>query len=331
VPAVQAPREEVVRARFGDVVTRFAPSPTGDLHLGGAWTALASWVWARREGGTALLRVEDLDRPRVVPGAEVRILEDLAWLGLRWDEPVLRQSERDDAYERAIAHLSAAGLVYPCDCSRAEIARAASAPHAGEEGREMAYPGTCRDLDPGRPMKRPPSIRFRVPDEEIAYVDAIAGRVAQHLSRDVGDFVLKRGDGVFAYQLAVVVDDLATNVTDVVRGADLVASTPRQIALARALGAVPPAYAHVPLVVGADGARLEKRTRGITLRELRHAGVSAERVIGELAHGLGLAPTAAPAPAASIAQSLRDDARPIAWRRAPWPIPAALLSVRTPR
>jgi len=324
VPAVRA-------SRAGVVVTRFAPSPTGDLHLGGAWTALASWVWARREGGAALLRIEDLDRPRVVPGAESRILEDLAWLGLRWDEPALRQSERDEAYDQAIARLSAVGLVYPCDCSRAEIARAASAPHAGEEGHETVYPGTCRELDPERPMKRPPSLRFRVPDEEIAYVDGIAGHFAQHLSHDVGDFVLKRGDGVFAYQLAVVVDDLATKVTHVVRGADLMASTPRQIALARALGAVPPAYAHVPLVVGRDGARLEKRTRGVTLRELRAAGVGPERVVGELAYGLGLAPTPAPAPAGSIAESLRDLGRRVVWRREPWPIPASLVDARTPR
>lgn len=295
------------------------------MHLGGAWTALASWVWARRESGTALLRVEDLDRPRVVAGAESRIQEDLAWLGLRWDEPVLRQSERSTAYDRAIADLAAAGLVYPCDCSRAEIARAASAPHAGEEGHETVYPGTCRERDPERPMKRPPSLRFRVPDEEVVYVDAIAGRVAQHLRRDVGDFVLKRGDGVFAYQLAAVVDDLATKVTHVVRGEDLVASTPRQIALARALHGMPPEYAHVPLVVGPDGTRLEKRTRGVTVRELRGAGFGPERLVGELAHGLGLAPSPAPVTAEAVAESLRDSGRVVAWRRRPWPIPAALL------
>ena len=288
-------------------------------------------MWARREGGTALLRVEDLDRPRVVPGAEARILEDLAWLGLRWDGPVLRQSERGDAYDQAIAELAAAGSVYPCDCSRAEIARAASAPHAGEENRETVYPGTCRELDPGRPMKRAPSLRFRVPDEEVAYVDAIAGRVAQHLPRDVGDFVLKRGDGVFAYQLAVVVDDLATEITHVVRGADLVASTPRQIALARALRAAPPVYAHVPLVVGPEGSRLEKRTRGVTVRELREAGLRAERIIGELARGLGLSTSADPVTAEAIAESLRGRADAIPWRRDPWPISPALMEPFHPR
>jgi len=240
----------------------------------------------------------------------------------------LRQSERSDAYDQAIAELTAAGLVYPCDCSRAEIARAASAPHAGEEGRETVYPGTCRELDPDRPMKRPPSLRFRVPGGEVCYVDAIAGRVAQDLPRDVGDFVLRRGDGVFAYQLAVVVDDLATKVTHVVRGADLVASTPRQIALARALRATPPGYAHVPLVVGPDGSRLEKRTRGVTVRELRAAGLGAERIVGELAHGLGLSASANPVTAEAIAESLRDRADAIPWRREPWPIS---IDARRPR
>ena len=221
------------------VRTRFAPSPTGDLHLGGAWTALASWVLARREaGGSHVLRVEDLDRPRVVAGSEARIEDDLRWLGLDWDGEPVRQSERSAAYEEAIAALASQGLVYPCDCSRAEIARAASAPHAGEE---TVYPGLCRDRDPARAMKRPPSLRIRVPDAVIAYDDAVAGRVEQNLARDVGDFVLRRGDGIHAYQLAVTVDDLAAGVTDVVRGADLIPSTPRQIWLARSPGPLRPA------------------------------------------------------------------------------------------
>jgi glutamyl-tRNA synthetase len=303
--------------------TRFAPSPTGDLHLGGAWTALASWVLARREpGGTHVLRVEDLDPPRVVAGSEERIEEDLRWLGLDWDGPPMRQSERSAAYEAAIAALAARGLVYPCDCSRAEIARAASAPHAGEE---TVYPGLCRDRDQARPMKRPPAIRVRVPDEVVSYEDAVVGRVEQHLGREVGDFVLRRGDGVHAYQLAVVVDDLAMEVTDVVRGADLVASTPRQIWLARHLGGEPPRYAHVPLVLASDGSRLEKRTPGTTLRELLDARVAPERVVGVLAHGLGLAPTPEPATAREVAQACAK--RAVAWRRDPWPVPATLSLV----
>jgi glutamyl-tRNA synthetase len=305
----------------GGVRTRFAPSPTGDLHLGGAWTALASWVVARREGadGANLLRVEDLDPPRVVAGSEARIEEDLRWLGLGWDGEPMHQSARGASYEHALAVLSARGRVYPCDCSRAEIARAASAPHAGEE---TVYPGTCRDLAPGREMKRDPALRVRVPDAVVAYDDEAVGHVEQSLWREVGDFVLRRGDGVFAYQLAVVVDDLAMGITDVVRGADLVSSTPRQMWLARALGGEPPRYTHVALVVAPDGGRLEKRRGSVTVRELRAAGVSAEQVIGELACGLGLATTNAPTTAHALATAWAG--RDIPWRREPWPIPASL-------
>jgi glutamyl-tRNA synthetase len=303
------------------VRTRFAPSPTGDLHLGSAWTALASWVVARREeGGVPVLRVEDLDPPRVLAGSEARIEEDLRWLGLDWEEEPMRQSARASAYEYALATLAARGRVYPCDCSRAEIARAASAPHAGEE---TVYPGTCRDLAPGREMKRAPAMRVRVPDAVISYEDDAVGRVEQNLRHEVGDFVLRRGDGVFAYQLAVVVDDLAMGITDVVRGADLVSSTPRQIWLARALAAEPPRFTHVALVVAPDGGRLEKRTGGVTVRELRAAGVAPERVLGELAFGLGLAPTNAPTTASAIAAACAG--RDLAWRREPWPIPGSLV------
>ncbi|MGH7269402.1 MAG: tRNA glutamyl-Q(34) synthetase GluQRS, partial [Polyangiaceae bacterium] len=278
--------------------TRFAPSPTGDLHLGSAWTALASWVVARRSGGQTILRIEDLDGARVVPGSQARIEEDLRWLGLDWDEGPVLQSDRNVLAERALARLAALGLVYPCDCSRAEIARVASAPHEGEE---VVYPGTCRDRDPRRAMKRAPALRLRVPDEVLSYEDEVVGRVTQRLARDVGDFVVRRCDGVFAYQLAVVVDDLDMRVTHVVRGADLIASTPRQIWLARALGAAPPRYAHVPVVVAA-GVRLRKREPLGAIRELRDAGASPEEIVGELAYGLGLAHTSAPASAAAIAR-----------------------------
>jgi glutamyl-tRNA synthetase len=299
--------------------TRFAPSPTGDLHLGGAWTALASWVLARRAGGSFVLRVEDIDLPRVVSGSQARIEEDLRWLGLDWDEGPFLQSERYDRYEAAIVALRAAGLVYPCDCSRAEIATVASAPHAGEE---VVYPGLCRERDPGRAMKRPPALRVRVPDEVITYEDLVIGTMTQNLRREVGDFVLKRGDGVFAYQLATIVDDLAMRITDVVRGDDLVSSTPRQIWLARALGGRPPRYGHVPLVVSSGGSRLEKRTRGSIVRGLRDAGTNAERVVGELAHGLGLLPAVVPASAREVAHVCAG--REIAWRRNPWRISSLL-------
>jgi glutamyl-tRNA synthetase len=304
------------------VRTRFAPSPTGDLHLGGAWTALASWVVARREpGGAVVLRVEDIDPPRVVAGAEARIEQDLRWLGLDWDEGPARQSERTGLYLQAIEKLSALGLVYPCDCSRAELARSASAPHPGEE---LVYPGTCRALDPQRPMKRAPALRVRVPDEAVAYEDAVVGRVTQQLAREVGDFVLRRGDGVLAYQLAVVVDDAAMGITDVVRGADLVGSTPRQVWLARRLGAPVPRFAHVPMVVAPDGTRLEKRSRVQSVRELRAAGVAPERIVGELAFGLGLATTPAASSAAAIAGATAG--RAIAWRREAWRVPASLVA-----
>jgi glutamyl-tRNA synthetase len=298
----------------GRPCTRFAPSPTGDLHVGGAWTALASWVVARRAAGRVLLRVEDIDRARVVAGSRARIEEDLLWLGLDWDEVPAMQSERSAVYERSVAALTARGLVYPCDCSRAEIARVASAPHPGEE---TVYPGICRDRDPARAMKRPPALRFRVGDAVVAFDDAVAGRVVQELAREVGDFVLQRGDGVYAYQLAVVADDRAMAVTDVVRGADLLSSAPRQIALAGALGGLAPRFAHVPMVVTGEGARIEKRTPGITIRSLREGGVPATRIIGAFAHALGLAPTAAPATPADVARGL-EGADAIRWRRTPW-------------
>ena len=300
------------------VRARFAPSPTGDLHLGGAWTALASWTVARRAYGANVLRIEDIDRPRVVRGSQARIEEDLRWLGLSWDEGPILQSERDAVYDDALSRLASRGLVYPCDCSRAEIASVASAPHAGEH---IIYPGLCRDRHPLRRMKRSPALRARIADETLAYEDVAVGRVVQNLARDIGDFVLRRGDGVFAYHFAVVVDDVAMGITDVVRGADLVASTPIQIWLARALGAHPPRYTHVPMVVTEGSARLEKRTHGATVREVRQSGVSAERVVGVLAHGLGLAPTDAPASAAEIARA--SEPRPIRWRRDAWPIPTS--------
>ncbi len=291
---------------------RFAPSPTGDLHLGGVWSALAARAIAARAGGAFVLRMEDLDPPRVVRGAAERIYEDLRWLGFTWSEgpdvggpfaPYM-QSERATLYQAAIDSLTSRRLTYPCDCSRAEIARVASAPHAGED---LVYPGLCRDRDPSRAFKRSPAIRLRVPDGRVSFVDGVVGAYDQDVARDVGDFVLARGDGVFAYQLAVTVDDLAMDISDVARGDDLLASTPRQIVLARLLGgeARVPRYAHVPLVVAADGKRLAKRTPGATVRALRDAGISANEIVDELSRALG---------------SAEDDT--ITWRRDAWPIPA---------
>jgi glutamyl-tRNA synthetase len=280
---------------MGSYRGRFAPSPTGDLHLGSAATALVTWLAARKVDGELVLRVEDIDTPRVVPGAAERQMADLHWLGLDWDEgPEVggehgpyRQSERFDRYQAALDRLSSQGLVYPCDCSRAEIARIASAPHAGEEG--SRYPGTCRSLDRGkRTFRRPPALRLAVRSGEIALCDRWQGEVRQDVAASVGDFVLRRGDGVWAYQLAVVVDDLAMRVTEVVRGSDLLASTPRQAFLAELLGGDVPSFAHAPVVVAAGGERLAKRGGGATLGAQRAAGRSAEEVVCLLARTLGL-------------------------------------------
>jgi glutamyl-tRNA synthetase len=264
---------------------RFAPSPSGDLHLGGARTALAAWLAARRDGGEFLVRIEDIDRPRVLPGMEVRILEDLWWLGLDWDGEPLRQSERLSLYDAALERLRERELVYPCFCSRADVARAASAPHAPVP----AYSGACRGLPAAEAERRlaagaRASLRFRAPGRELCFEDGVHGQVCGRSD----DFVVRRSDGLHAYQLAVVVDDSAQAVEEVVRGDDLLDSTPRQLLLYEALGAQPPHFAHVPLMLGPDGRRLAKRHGSISVRGLREAGVSPRRLIGRLAATLGL-------------------------------------------
>jgi glutamyl-tRNA synthetase len=276
---------------------RFAPSPTGDLHLGSLATALVAWRLARAAGGRFVLRVEDLDTPRLAPASEARQLDDLRWLGLDWDEGPdvggaagpYRQSEREAHYEEALARLAGLGLLYLCDCSRAEIARSASAPHAGEEG--PPYPGTCRRFGMRvREWKRPPAVRLAVPDRTVTVVDAAHGAFTQHVASEVGDFVLKRGDGLYAYQLAVVVDDLAMGITEVVRGIDLLASAPRQALLAELLGGRAPGWLHVPMVAAPDGSRLQKRTPSHTLAEARRAGTASAAVVARLARTLGIDP-----------------------------------------
>jgi glutamyl-tRNA synthetase len=276
---------------------RFAPSPTGDLHLGSAACALLAWTWARSQNGAFVVRVEDIDTPRIKAGVEGRQLEDLRWLGLDWDEgpdvggahAPYRQSERLARYDEALESLARRGLTYYCDCSRADIARAASAPHEGDEG--PRYPGTCRDLGMReRTWRRSPAIRLRVPDREVLVEDVLQGSFSENVLQRVGDFVLRRGDGVYAYQLAVVVDDVAMNVTDVVRGADLLGSTARQILMAQLLGAPAPRYAHHAMVLAEDGGRMAKRGGGSTLRDARQAGVEGGAVVSALAAALGLRP-----------------------------------------
>jgi glutamyl-tRNA synthetase len=277
---------------------RFAPSPTGDLHLGSAASALIGWLLARSAGGAFVIRVEDIDTPRVRAGVEAQQLDDLRWLGLEWDEgpdvagphAPYRQSQRIALYDRVLAILADRGLTYYCDCSRAEIARVASAPHAGEEG--PRYPGTCRNLGMAtRDWKRPPAVRLRVPPRRIMLCDRLQGTVDEDVDATVGDFVLKRGDGVYAYQLAVVVDDLAMGITEVVRGADLLGSTARQALLAELLGETAPGFAHHAMVVSTDGARLAKRASGVSLRDWRKAGAPPTRVLGVLASAYGFAPS----------------------------------------
>jgi len=265
---------------------RFAPSPTGELHLGNARTALLSWLWARKEGGGYVLRVEDIDTPRVRPGMAERQLDELRWLGLDWDGPPLFQSDRVPRYEDTLRRLSE--HIYECFCSRTEIA-AASAPQ-GDEG--PRYPGTCARLTRAqreeRRRTRAPALRLRVPPGSVAFHDEILGGQAFDTQQLVGDFVLRRGDGVFAYQLAVVVDDGEMGITQVLRGADLLPSTARQILLHRLLAQPEPRWAHAPLVVAASGERLAKRNRSLSLSALRARGVDPRQVVAHLARASGL-------------------------------------------
>jgi len=265
---------------------RFAPSPTGPLHLGNLRTALVAWLSARSAGGAFTVRMEDLDRVTSSRDHAVSQLLDLAAIGLDWDGEVVFQSERFDRYEAAITRLTDAGLTYPCYCTRKEIREAAQAPH----GADTPYPGTCRDLSPAERSAREeagrrPALRLRAHGEEIAFDDAVLGPVCG----TVDDVVLRRNDGVPAYNLAVVVDDAAQGITEVVRGDDLAPSTPRQIHLCRLLGLAVPTYAHVPLVLGPDGQRLAKRHGAVTLADLAQEGTSATAALQLLAQSLGLA------------------------------------------
>jgi glutamyl-tRNA synthetase len=279
---------------------RYAPSPTGAIHLGNARTALLAWLDARAAGAAFVMRVEDLDRARVPADAEARLLEDLRWLGLDWDEGPdrggafgpYRQSERAARYDDAIARLLAAGRAFPCACSRADVARAALAPHAADE-EGPRYPGTCRGLAAAEVEARAAAqgracvIRFDGRGERLSFEDALVGSVSAG-EAGLDDFVLRRADGTASYQLAVVVDDAAMEISRVVRGDDLLTSTPRQLALYAALGLVAPTFAHVPLVLAPGGERLAKRTRPASLADLRARGVSPATVVGALAASAGL-------------------------------------------
>jgi glutamyl-tRNA synthetase len=275
---------------------RFAPSPTGLLHLGNARTALLGWLQARAANGEFLLRIEDLDRDRCRPEFIDALYRDLEYLGLDWDGPVLAQSERAMVYRASLGVLEAKGLTFFCTCSRADLQRAASAPHEGEDG--PIYPGTCRNgvTQPGRPA----SVRFRAHPGLTRFTDLFCGEHAQDVAAAVGDFVVRRADGVASYQLAVVVDDAAQGITDVLRGADLLSSTPRQLLLYEALGQKPPRFAHVPLLLDETGKRMAKRDGASTVAFHRERNDDARALLGRLAASCGLLPEPTPVTAREL-------------------------------
>lgn len=286
---------------------RYAPSPTGPLHLGNLRTALLVWLFARSAGGASVLRIEDLDLPRVRPGALAGLLADLRWLGLDWDEGPLVggaygpyiQSQRQDLYLAALATLRERERVYPCYCTRAELASIASAPHNGDT--TLPYPGTCRTLSERQRREREaagrrPSLRFKSPETPISFTDTLAGRIEEHVALTTGDFIVRRSDGIIAYQLAVVVDDALMGITQIVRGSDLLSSTARQLAIFDALGYPHPhAFAHAPLALDATGQRMSKRDHSAGLAAARARGARPEDVLGALAASCDFWPPHTPA------------------------------------
>lgn len=277
------------------VIGRFAPSPTGRMHAGNVFAALVAWLVAKSQDGRIVLRIEDLDAERSKPQFVDAVQRDFEQVGLTWDEGPFFQHDRTEAYRAAFDRLNVRGLTYPCFCTRADL-HAASAPHRGEK---PVYPGTCRHLTPTerafRALGRAPAERLAVPDERVAFVDQIQGPYSQNLSTDCGDFLVRRSDGAFAYQLAVVVDDAAQGVNSVVRGVDLLCSTPQQIYLQSLLDLPHPKYAHVPLIVAELNRRLSKRDKDASLDALLARFKTPEAVIGHIAGLTGLAPTCDPA------------------------------------
>lgn len=291
------------------IVGRLAPSPTGAQHIGNARTYLLAWLSLRARGGRVILRVEDIDSPRIKTGAAQQAIDDLRWLGLDWDEgpdvggansPYV-QTERVAHYQAALAELQRKELVYPCTCTRSDVEAAASAPHAGQEG--PIYPGTCAArtvADAAKLQGRPFAWRLRTTSATRVMVDRVAGEQVCNAAKELGDFVVYKSDGAPAYQLAVVVDDHAMGVTEVLRGDDLLPSAFRQLELYDAFGWTPPQFAHVPLVIGPDGRRLAKRHGDTRMATLREHDVSAERLVGFLAWTCGLKATPAPCSAVEL-------------------------------
>ena len=277
------------------VTGRFAPTPSGRLHLGNVLCAMLAYLSARSADGRFLLRIEDVDIPRCPRSLAAACIEDLTWLGFDWDEPPLYQSERGAVYQQHLDRLTAMGRVYPCFCTRAQL-HAAQAPNLGDH--EPVYSGACARLTPeeiaARSMTRSPALRLRVPQETVAFTDGHYGPFAEQLARDCGDYIIRRSDGLWGYQLAVVVDDALSGVTQVVRGRDILFSTPRQIELFQAFGYDVPQFAHIPLLTDSAGRRLAKRDRDLDLTALAKHHTPQE-ILGMLAFSCGLLPEQRPA------------------------------------
>ncbi|MGM9713922.1 MAG: tRNA glutamyl-Q(34) synthetase GluQRS [Prevotella sp.] len=290
------------------MIGRFAPSPTGRMHLGNIYSALLAWLSARKQGGGFVLRIEDIDRQRSREEYALQIDDDLVWLGLDWDERYV-QSARSHIYERYLSRLEALHLTYPCYCTRADI-MATQAPH--ESDGRVVYKGTCRpgNIPEGTVHNRPGAVRVMVPDEDITFCDIHYGRHTVNLSRQCGDFILRRADGAWAYQLAVVVDDALMGITEVVRGRDLILSVPQQLYLFRLLGLQPPSYAHVPLLCNEACQRLSKRDKSLDMGELR-ARFKPEELVGLLAYYAGLMPRPEPVAARDVVSLFSWDALPL--------------------
>lgn len=304
------------------VVGRLAPSPTGAQHLGNARTYLLAWLSARAQNGRVILRIEDIDSPRVKSWATEQAIQDLQWLGLDWDEgpdvggphaPYV-QTQRNQLYEQALQRLRERELIYPCSCSRTDIAEAASAPHVGTEG--PAYPGTCANWGPADPIPESAAIcwRYRTDNEDWTVEDAVAGRATLNPARVLGDFPVTRKGGTAAYQLAVVVDDAAMGVTEVVRGNDLLNSAFRQLQLYRSLELIPPKFCHVPLVIGKDGRRLAKRHGDTRLSWYRQQSVKPQEIVGWAAYTANFIERDEPLSAAELLQHIAGTFR---WSNVP--------------
>lgn len=289
-------------------VGRFAPTPSGRMHLGNVFSALMAWASARSQNGSFILRIEDLDIRAHNPQYTSYLLDDLQWLGLTWDKGPFYQSKRTELYQEALVKLQQQGLLYPCFCSRADL-HAAQAPHASDG--TYVYTGICRNLSPDEREElskhKIPATRLRVPNKTYTFKDRVYGPIAQNLAESCGDFIVQRADGVFAYQLAVVIDDADMGITEVVRGSDLLSSTPRQLYLQDVLGLSHPHYAHLPLLVAPDGKRLSKRNRDLDLGTLRNQGKTPEEILGFLAYCVGLAEIEEPLSAVQVASRFSWD------------------------